>query len=116
MKTKKDMKPEALTWAFKIGGKYVDATPYKQGSLLQYCSCPGRKEVAAVGMGEFVRGPCKGYALFSVIPNILPKSYQVTLQYGDNSKESERFFKERGIQREDVGTSRMPALKRKNVK
>mmetsp|Transcript_37973 Transcript_37973/g.107320 ORF Transcript_37973/g.107320 Transcript_37973/m.107320 type:complete len:213 (+) Transcript_37973:41-679(+) len=108
----KDLPPKSLEWSFQVANKwYVDPTK-SAGSLVQFCPCPGPSEVAAVTTsGEERRGKEFGSRSF-MLNTGLPKGWQVTMQYGNNSKESNTFFEERGIARVDVGTACHPALRR----
>jgi len=114
---KKDLSEKAMEWAFDVtGGKFLDPTPYK-GSMIQFCPCPGPNEVAVLSSIP-VTPPKKG-AKFGFWPFILnqnvPKNFQMTLQYGSNSKESDTFFTERGIERLDVGLKQYPTVRRKGA-
>jgi len=111
----KDIKEKNLEWSFEMGqGTYLVDPCDEKGSLLQFCACPGPGEAAAV-YSEPGRRWGDGFGSRSfTLPFGLKKSWQVTLQYGDNTHESEQFFKDRGIRRMDVGTTKYPALRRKD--
>mmetsp|Transcript_111157 Transcript_111157/g.321306 ORF Transcript_111157/g.321306 Transcript_111157/m.321306 type:complete len:223 (+) Transcript_111157:101-769(+) len=116
LKRKKDVTAKAMEWAFDItGGWFIDPTKC-HGSLVQFCPCPGPNEAAALNV--LADSMCKGGKYGSwgfILGQPLPKNWQVTLQYGNTGKESEQFFKERGIDRLDVGTTSHPALRRKDA-
>lgn len=117
---RQELSAKSQEWAFTIAppDKQLDPTPFK-GSLVQFCACAGPTEVAAVkpfpaSTGVY-GGKKYGCWMFRTIHK-LPKNWQVTMQYGNNSKESAEFFAERGILRCDVGTPAFPALRRKDAK
>lgn len=114
LKKEKDVAAKAKEWAFVVGkGIMLDPTSEK-GSMVQYCACAGPGEVAAVTpeSGRYYGGAKYGCWVFRTNRRV-PKSWQLTMQYGDNSKGSEEFFAERGIKRCDVGTKGHPAFRRK---
>jgi len=116
---RKDLPAKAQEWAFTIAppDKQLDPTPFK-GSMVQFCPCAGPTEIAAVkpfpSSSGVYGGEKYGCWMFRTIHK-LPKNWQVTMQYGNNSKESSDFFAERGIVRCDVGTKAFPALRRKDA-
>lgn len=106
------MKAKNLEWSFEMGGSLLLDPCAEKGSLLQFSACPGPGEAAALyteGNGKV--GKEYGSRSFT-LPFGLQKHWQVTLQYGDNTHESETFFEERGIKRMDVGTKLYPAIRR----
>merc|ERR1711879_139357 len=114
-KRKKDVSKKAQEWAFIVDtGHMLDPTTEK-GSMVQYCACPGPNERAAVTpIGGSYAGDKYGCWVFQTIEKLRP-AWQVTMQYGNTSKESDNFFEERGIKRCDVGTKSYPALRRRDV-
>lgn len=116
LKNKKDMTQKAQEWAFTIDrNQQLDPTKEK-GSLVQFCPCAGPSEIAAVTpvSGGTYRGKKYGCWVFETNQR-LQQNWQLTMQYGSNSKESEDFFAERGIKRCDVGTPKYPALRRSGM-
>jgi len=115
-KRRKDVSDKGMEWAFDItGGWFLDPTKCP-GSLVQFCPCAGPNEAAALLVipNTASRGGKYGSWPF-ITREKLPKNWQVTMQYGSNSKESDVFFEERGIKRVDVGTKAYPALRRKDA-
>lgn len=116
LKQRTKMTEKAQEWAFTINSdQQLDPTS-EQGSLVQYCACAGPNERAAVTpvTGSMRAGKTYGCWAFTTTEP-LPPCWQLTMQYGDNSKGSEEFFAERGITRCDVGTTKYPALRRKDA-
>jgi len=107
---------KGMEWAFDIrDGWMLDPTPCK-ASMLQYCACPGPNEAAAVNattISKTTGGKYGSWAFITGRP--VPRSWQITMQYGDTSKGSDEFFRERGIVRLDVGTKLYPAIRRKDA-
>merc|ERR1712203_941449 len=100
LRKKSGMKEKAMEWAFDLGDGWMLDPSVEKGSLVQFCSCPGPNEAAAVVSCHQARGrDNKHGAWVFATKERLPKDWQVTMQYGDNSKGSEQFFEERGIQR-----------------
>mmetsp|Transcript_38260 Transcript_38260/g.103630 ORF Transcript_38260/g.103630 Transcript_38260/m.103630 type:complete len:219 (-) Transcript_38260:38-694(-) len=113
---KKDVKAKAMEWSFDItNGWMIDPTGCR-GSLVQFCACPGPNEAAAIYGTPTTRCDHTAYGCWVFITGQpLPRMWQLTMQYGSNSKGSDEFFKERGLTRLDVGTPKYPALRRKDA-
>jgi len=117
LRRKKEVSEKDMEWAFEIHNRMMlDPTGYK-GSLLQFCACPGPSEAAsllATAQSTSDRRQKYGSWVF-VTREAIPRGWQLTMQYGNNSKGSDSFFQERGIKRVDVGNALHPALKRKDT-
>mmetsp|Transcript_105636 Transcript_105636/g.340681 ORF Transcript_105636/g.340681 Transcript_105636/m.340681 type:complete len:224 (-) Transcript_105636:94-765(-) len=116
LKRKKEMRSAGMEWAFDFqNGWMLDPTGCK-GSLVQFCACPGPNEAAAVLATSTSWTDAGDYGSWVfVTKEALPRHWQLTMQYGNNSKGSEAFFTERGLTRVDVGTELYPALRRKDA-
>jgi len=103
-------------WALDTGRGIINARPYQKGSLLQFSACPGPREKVTVWMGPNADGNLtkapQTCLLFSARMDV-PKNHQLTMMYNDSIKETEEFFRERGITRSDVGTKKYPCLRKK---
>lgn len=117
LRRKKEVSQKGMEWSFEIHNRMmIDPTSCK-GSLLQFCACPGPSEAAAIlstGTSTGDRRQKYGSWVF-VTRETIPRNWQLTMQYGSNSKGSDTFFKERGIERVDVGSTLHPALQRKDA-
>jgi len=110
----KNMTEQAMEWAFKLGdGRMLDPTDFT-GSMVQFCACPGPNEAAAMQATSHQEMKKEYGSWVFCTREQLPQSWQLTMQYGNTSKQSEEFFAERGIKRLDVGTRRNPVLRRKD--
>lgn len=114
LKRSRDVKKENMEWAFIISkGQMIDPVSEK-GSLVQYCPCAGPNEVAVVTpIAGHTYGGDKYASWVFKLNRRVPRNWQITMQYGDNSKGSDEFFAERGIRRCDVGTRAHPAFRRR---
>jgi len=112
---KKEMSAEGMEWAFHITKQWmIDPTSCK-GSLVQFCPCAGPNEAAALLTTPVTATPGMPYGAWAFITRErIQKNWQMTMQYGSNSKDSDEFFTERGLIRVDVGTKTYPALRRKD--
>lgn len=107
-------------WALQTGKGMIDAVGHA-GSQLKLCQCPGPSELATIDFApndsSLLRHAVKGKmgcALFRSLRDI-PKSHQVTMMYNLDEASTDKFFKEQGITRSDVGTKKFPALRKKQA-
>lgn len=102
-------------WALDTTKGVINARPYQKGSLLQFCACPGPHEKVTVWMGprsdSNLRAKPLTCMLFSTTMPI-PKNHQLTMMYNESWKDTDEFFKERGLVRADVGTRKYPCIKK----
>jgi len=115
---KRDMTEKAMEWGFDLStGWFLDPTKCP-GSLVQFCPCPGPNEVAVI-TGQprcATTDKRRQYGAWTfLLTRPVKRDFQITLQYGVNSKDSDAFFAERGIVRLDVGTKANPAYRRKDA-
>jgi len=112
--------PEAnAEWALSTKSGMIDALPYN-GSQLKYSACPGPHEVPTVNFApnhSSLLGKTKGAQTTMLFWTLrpVPKGTQLTMMYNEDEKSTEVFFKERGIERKDVGTNRYPAIRKPNA-
>lgn len=112
----KKLPSKSWDWALMTPRGIVDAVPFRTGSLLQFCQCPGPTEVPTIDFSqnrdELLASKPKTCRLFATLCDI-PKGHQVTMTYSNDEKAMNEFFAERGIVRADVGCKEFPAMKRK---
>merc|ERR1712217_918117 len=105
-------------WALETPTGFIDATPYTGGSLMQFCACPGPSEIATVnfaGNSHALLSKAKQSCMIFNTLTTVPKSHQLTMMYDENEKTTEKFFRERGLVRCDVGTKRFPTLRKQSA-
>jgi hypothetical protein len=113
---KKKLPEKNWNWALETEKGIIDAVPFRKGSQLQFCQCPGPSEKATIDdhprqYSKLLAAKKKTCLLFGTLCDI-PKGYQLTMMYNYDDKSTEEFFQERGIVRQDVGCKQLPALKK----
>ncbi|CAE8603479.1 unnamed protein product, partial [Polarella glacialis] len=117
---RKDMPQKHMEWALQTNTGMVDAVPFKEGSMLQFCACSGPNEIPTIDFApdsEILlksRNEKMAAVIFRTLRDI-PRGHQVTMMYNTNEKTTNEFFKEQGIVRGDVGTPRYPCLRKKRA-
>mmetsp|Transcript_70040 Transcript_70040/g.183559 ORF Transcript_70040/g.183559 Transcript_70040/m.183559 type:complete len:253 (-) Transcript_70040:10-768(-) len=107
-------------WALQTTKGMIDAVGHA-GSQLKFCACPGPGEMPTIDFApndaSLLRHASKGKlgcALFRSLRDI-PQGHQVTMMYNLDERTTDKFFKELGIPRSDVGTKRFPALRKRHA-
>jgi hypothetical protein len=113
---RKELPQKRMEWALQTKKGMIDAVPFP-GSLLKFSACPGPNEVPTIDFSsnsDVLLKPKEKMAtlMFSTLKEI-PKNHQLTMMYNADEKTTDVFFKEQGITRADVGTSKYPALRKK---
>jgi len=108
----KDMDEENKNWGFQTSeGNYID--PAKYNALIKYCQCPGPNEVVTVCFARESEnvGPqdSMGSMIF-ITKREIPKDHQLVMMYCEDEKTTDLFFKERNIERKDVGSKEFPCF------
>eukprot|EP00747_Dinoflagellata_sp_TGD_P161916 gnl/TRDRNA2_/TRDRNA2_178946_c0_seq1.p1 gnl/TRDRNA2_/TRDRNA2_178946_c0~~gnl/TRDRNA2_/TRDRNA2_178946_c0_seq1.p1 ORF type:complete len:258 (+),score=43.07 gnl/TRDRNA2_/TRDRNA2_178946_c0_seq1:102-776(+) len=115
----KKMRQKAMEWALQTNKGTIDATPFRKGSQLQFCACPGPNEVPTIDFAPKsvsilakVKRTCEIFKTLRAIP----KNHQLTMMYNLDEKTTDEFFEERGLKRADVGTRKYPAIRKQKAK
>lgn len=116
--TKKEIPEAHMEWALDTPVGLIDARPHQGGSFLQFSACPGPNELTTVWMGPntdlLMKKAPKTCMLFSTRMPV-PKNHHLAMMYNESVKTTDEFFAERGLVRGDVGTTKFPALRKKNA-
>lgn len=120
--------PEAdKEWGFETSDGYFINPTKESGSQIQFCQCPGPNEVVTVNFAfphlmlevEPPKGQKRkekyGSMLFQLSKDV-PKNHQLVMMYAESQKETETFFRERGIVRCDVWCPTGPTLLKSNAR
>jgi len=118
LKPRKKMTEKAMEWALVTAKGTIDATPFPNGSQLQFSACPGPSEVPTIDFApnsvSILAKTARTCEIFHTLRDI-PKNHQITMMYNLNEKTTDEFFEERGLKRMDVGISKYPAVRKQKA-
>lgn len=100
---------EDYAMSFRDGGGVIDPTTHKEGSQMQFMSCPGPNEKMNMRSTNEFYGATYDKGLVGrefVVTMDVPKNHQLLIWYGA------QWFQARDIDRIDVGTKRYPATRK----
>jgi len=114
---KKRLPAKNWEWALESRRGVIDAVPFRRGSQLQFCQCPGPSEKPSIDYAKpgvrdaLLANRPKMCLLFATLCDI-PKGHQITMMYNKDEKTTQEFFEERGLVRANVSAPKCPALKK----
>jgi len=115
LKDEKDMEEENKNWGFQTeDNMFID--PKKYDAQIKFCQCPGPNEMVTVALApeaEYVNKNESMGSMIFVTRREIPKNHQLVMMYCVDEKTTEMFFKERGIERKDVGSKEYPCFTKK---